>query len=49
MIMSETMSIYKPIDVELVPFFNRKLAEYNKKFYGTIKTIMDRQINFFKQ
>jgi hypothetical protein len=28
------MSIYKPIDVELVPFFDRDLAEYNKKSYG---------------
>ena len=34
MIMSATMSIYKPIDVELVPVFDRKLAEYNKKSYG---------------
>ena len=32
--MSACMSIYKPIDVELVPFFDRKLAEYNKKSYG---------------
>jgi rubrerythrin len=34
MIMSATISIYKPIDVELVPVFDRELAEYNKKSYG---------------